>query len=136
MHHRSAAGEPSRQPSQGSRVSKLMKATRRSFLRSATAASISAAWIARSASIASAAADNAAADAGDKLVLSAPLTHSDWMLRPNIPWGDAGVRHMLDQCKACGWSRVYWRVFDAGRATYASKLMKRGLEHEPDSIFS
>lgn len=75
--------------------------------------------------------------AGDeKLFLCAPLTHSDWMLRPNVPWGMPGVKHMLDQCKACGWSRVLWRVFDAGRATYASKLLARGLHHEQSSIFS
>jgi uncharacterized lipoprotein YddW (UPF0748 family) len=31
---------------------------------------------------------------------------------------------MLDQCKACGWSTIHWRVFDGGRATYASKLVE------------
>src|SRR5688572_8674891 len=72
----------------------------------------------------------------EKLTLCAPLTHSDWMLRPNIPWGMPGVKHMLDACKACGWSHVMWRVFDAGRATYASKLLQRGLHHEENSIFS
>src|SRR5689334_6964740 len=41
-----------------------------------------------------------------KLILSAPLTHSDWMLKPGIAWDAEGVRHMLDACKACGWSRV------------------------------
>src|SRR5688500_17723417 len=65
-----------------------------------------------------------AADANEKLILSAPLTHSDWMLKPNMAWGRDGVKHMLDACKACGWSRIHWRVFDAGRATYASKLLK------------
>ena len=35
-----------------------------------------------------------------------------------------GVRHMLDACKACGWSRIYWRVCDAGQATYASRVMR------------
>src|SRR5687767_4399519 len=69
----------------------------------------------------------------DRLTLSAPLTHSDWMLKPNIPaWGEAGVRHMLDQCKACGWSIVHWRVFDAGRATYKSKLLRPMGRGEPD----
>lgn len=58
------------------------------------------------------------------MILSSPLTHSDWMLHPNEPaWGPEGVRHMLEQCKASGWTKVYWRVFDAGKATYASKLL-------------
>src|SRR3954465_9403960 len=51
-----------------------------------------------------------------RLTLSAPLTHSDWMLKPGIKWGAEGVHHMLDACKACGWSRVHWRVLDGGRA--------------------
>src|SRR5689334_11951783 len=67
----------------------------------------------------------------EKLVLSAPLTHSDWMLKPNMVWGIEGVRHMLDACKACGWSRVLWRVFDAGQASYPSKLL-RAAEHPND----
>ena len=79
---------------------------------------------------------HAATQRDEKLTLCVPLTHSDWMLRPNIPWGMPGVKHMLDQCKACGWSHVMWRVFDAGRATYASKLLARGLHHEENSIFS
>jgi hypothetical protein len=72
----------------------------------------------------------------DKLILSSPLTHSDWMLKPNIEPGEAGVRHMLDACKAAGWSRVMWRVCDAGQATYRSKLMRPGLHPEPDNIFN
>ncbi len=58
------------------------------------------------------------------LVLGVPLTHSDWMLKPGIAWGAAGVRHMLDACKACGWSQVYWRALDGGRSLYTSKLLK------------
>lgn len=71
-----------------------------------------------------------------KLILCAPLTHSDWMLKPGMQWGEAGVRHMLDACKACGWSQVMWRCCDAGQATYASKVMRPGLKTEADSIFS
>ncbi|MCP4643522.1 MAG: family 10 glycosylhydrolase [bacterium] len=56
------------------------------------------------------------------LVLGAPLTHPDWMLR-DVPWGPEGVKHMLDACKACGWTRVYWRALDGGRALYKSALM-------------
>ena len=71
-----------------------------------------------------------------KLILCAPLTHSDWMLKPGIEWGASGVKHMLDACKAAGWSRVRWRVFDAGQATYASKLARPGLHADSDTIFS
>ena len=28
-----------------------------------------------------------------RLEMSAPLTHSDWMLRPGVEWGPVGVRH-------------------------------------------
>jgi hypothetical protein len=76
-----------------------------------------------------------AADAGN-LTFCAPLTHSDWMLKPNMKWGEEGVRHMLDVCKASGLSHVFWRTADAGQATYASKVMRPGLRAEADSIFS
>lgn len=75
-------------------------------------------------------------DADEKIILSVPLTHSDWMLQPNIPWGMDGVKHMLDACKACGWSRVLWRVFDAGQATYASKLLRAAEHPDEDNIFN
>jgi uncharacterized lipoprotein YddW (UPF0748 family) len=73
---------------------------------------------------------------GDKFILSAPLTHSDWMLKPGIKWGPEGVRHMLDQCKACGWTRIYWRVFDGGHALYKSKLLKAMGKWDADSFWS
>lgn len=69
-----------------------------------------------------------------KLTLHVPLTHSDWMLHPNVPGGEAGVRHMLDACKACGWFNVHWRVFDAGQATYRSQLMRPGMRSEAHTI--
>jgi hypothetical protein len=59
-----------------------------------------------------------------KFILSAPLTHSDWMLKPNIPWGADGVRHMLDACKECGWSRIHWRVLDGGRSLFRSRHLR------------
>jgi uncharacterized lipoprotein YddW (UPF0748 family) len=74
--------------------------------------------------------------AEERLIFSAPLTHSDWMLKPGMTWGEAGVRHMLDACKAAGWSRVYWRVCDAGQATYASKLMRAAEHPEEDNIYN
>jgi hypothetical protein len=43
---------------------------------------------------------------------------------------------MLDQCKACGWSIIHWRVFDAGRATYRSKLLKPMGRGETDSFWT
>jgi hypothetical protein len=101
-------------------------ATRRTFVRSlATAAG--AAALAPSASI------FAKEEQSNKLILSAPLTHSDWMLKPGMKWGADGVRHMLDACKACGWSRVHWRTFDGGRATYPSKIARPSFKVDPGS---
>jgi hypothetical protein len=97
---------------------------RRQFLQAAAATGLAAPAFLR--------ADQAA---DDKLIFCSPLTHSDWMLKPNIAWGEPGVKHMLDACKAAGWSRVLWRVADAGQATYASKLMQPGLKTEKDNIF-
>lgn len=71
-----------------------------------------------------------------KFILSAPLTHSDWMLKPNISWGPEGVRHMLDACKACGWNRIYWRVLDGGRSLYKSNLMRPMGKWDEDSFWS
>ena len=77
----------------------------------------------------------AAENADDKIILSAPLTHSDWTLKEGIAWGADGVHHMLDACKACGWSRVHWRVLDGGKALYASKLVKPEFKSDADSIW-
>lgn len=71
----------------------------------------------------------------DKLILSAPLTHSDWILKPGVAWGEAGVRHMLDMCKAAGWSRVHWRVFDGGKPLYHTPLMK-STYYDEDSFWN
>jgi hypothetical protein len=71
-----------------------------------------------------------------KFILSAPLTHSDWMLKPGIAWGPEGVRHMLNACKACGWSRVHWRAFDGGRALYHSKLTTAAGKWDEDSFWN
>lgn len=61
------------------------------------------------------------------LVLSAPLTHSDWMGKAGkvdgVVWGPEGVHHMLDTCKASGWFIVHWRCMDGGRALYRSKFL-------------
>lgn len=78
----------------------------------------------------------ATAEDNARLILSAPLTHSDWVLKPGIPWGEAGVRHMLDACKGCGWSRVYWRVLDGGRALYKSKLVLPEGKWDDDNFWS
>lgn len=71
-----------------------------------------------------------------KFILGSPLTHSDWMLKPNIAWGEPGVRHMLDACKAVGWSKIYWRVFDGGRACYNSKLLRPMGKWDEDSFWT
>jgi hypothetical protein len=71
-----------------------------------------------------------------KLILSAPLTHSDWMLKNGIQWGEPGVKHMLDACKACGWSRIYWRALDGGRSNYKSKLLKPGGKWDEDNFWN
>ena len=55
---------------------------RRSFLKGTVATALAA-------SISSRAAEP------DKLILSAPLTHSDWMLKPGMEWGEAGVRVIM-----------------------------------------
>jgi hypothetical protein len=70
------------------------------------------------------------------LILSAPLTHSDWMLREGVAWGPEGVRHMLDTCKACGWSRIYWRALDGGRSLYHSKLMEPQGKWEQNNFWN
>ena len=69
-------------------------------------------------------------------ILSAPLTHSDWMLREGLAWGPEGVRHMLDACKACGWSRVYWRALDGGRSLYKSALMNPQGKWDADNFWN
>ncbi len=62
--------------------------------------------------------------AAKKVIVSSPITHSDWMVRnPSPKWGPEGVHQILDRAKQCGWKRVYWRCFDGGRACYLSKLM-------------
>jgi hypothetical protein len=109
------------------KVSQIMN--RRQFLRSTIMAGCGASLLARS----PAAARESARPA--KLILSAPLTHSDWVLKTGIPWGDAGVRHMLDACKAFGWSRVYWRALDGGRSLYQSKLMRPQGKWDDDNFW-
>jgi uncharacterized lipoprotein YddW (UPF0748 family) len=74
-----------------------------------------------------------------KLILSAPLTHADWIMRDGTPAGPEGVRYMLDTCKATGWSRIYWRVLDGGMAMYHSSLLEREVGKkimERDSFYN
>jgi hypothetical protein len=102
---------------------------RRQFLKSAAAGIGAAPALVRSMCTA------AGVAGADTLILSAPLTHSDWILKPGIPWGEPGVRHMLDACKACGWSRVDWRVLDGGRSLYRSKLMRPQGKWDEDNFW-
>jgi hypothetical protein len=78
----------------------------------------------------------AAAVPDDRIVLGVPVTHSDWMLKPGIEWGPAGVRHMLDACKASGWSKVYWRALDGGRSSYPSAVVRPAWKWDEDSFWS
>jgi len=71
-----------------------------------------------------------------KLILSAPLTHSDWMLKPGMRWGADGVHHMLDACKDWGFRRIYWRVLDGGRSLYQSDLLRPMGRWDEDSYWS
>ncbi|HOZ45807.1 MAG TPA: family 10 glycosylhydrolase [Candidatus Hydrogenedentes bacterium] len=77
-----------------------------------------------------------AAPTGATLILSVPLTHSDWMLRDGLEWGPPGVKHMLDTCKAAGFSRVYWRVLDGGRSLYKSALMDPQGKWDEDNFWN
>ena len=70
------------------------------------------------------------------LILSAPATHSDWMLRAGARWGPAGVRKMLDTCKASGWTRIYWRALDGGRALYRSEHLDPQGPWDADSFWN
>ena len=66
--------------------------------------------------------------------LSSPVSHSDWMLAKNPPkWGVEGVRQILDRARECGWSRVYWRCFDGGKACYPSKVMQPFAKWDDDN---
>jgi hypothetical protein len=74
-----------------------------------------------------------------RLRFGTPITHCDWMLkdnRPEVVWGIEGVRHMLSVCKAAGMSQVYWRVLDAGRAMYKSRLVLPGENYEFDQFYN
>src|SRR5436190_15963831 len=76
---------------------------------------------------------------GQKLTFGTPLTHCDWMLkdnRPGVVWGIEGVRHMLTICKAAGMAQVYWRVLDAGRAMYKSRLVLPAENYEFDQFYN
>ncbi len=70
------------------------------------------------------------------LTLSVPVTHSDWMLRTELPPGPESVHYMLDECKASGWTRIYWRLFDGGGAIYHSRLADVATGWEADSYWA
>ncbi|HEO72011.1 MAG TPA: hypothetical protein ENN80_12165, partial [Candidatus Hydrogenedentes bacterium] len=71
-----------------------------------------------------------------RCTLSAPLTHSDWMLREGVVWGPPGVKHMLDACKAMGMSQVHWRALDGGRSLYKSALMDPQGRWDEDNFWN
>jgi Glycosyl hydrolase-like 10 len=113
-----------------------MFATRRAFLKSLSAMAITAGavWQPRSSG-----APQRLVSTPQKLVLGAPITHCDWMLkdnRPEVVWGKDGVRHMLSVCKAAGISQIYWRVLDAGRAMYKSRFVLPAEHYEFDQFYN
>jgi len=57
----------------------------------------------------------------NKVILSAPLTFSDWLLRYGSV-DEEGVRYVLQQCKNAGLTTIYWRAFDGGLANYPSQF--------------
>ena len=61
----------------------------------------------------------------NKVNISAPLTMSDWLWHSKVDvrgCNDDFVRYVLTRCREFGLTRVYWRVFDGGWATYNSQL--------------
>ena len=58
------------------------------------------------------------------------------MLKNGIAWGPAGVHHMLDTCKACGWSRIDWRTLDGGPAMWASRIVRPEFKWDDDSYWT
>lgn len=75
------------------------------------------------------------ANAG-RIVLSSPVTHSDWVWQheKRIGHHEASVKYILDRCQEVGWTRVYWRCLDGGQAMYASQLMDSvAVGYEPDN---
>lgn len=109
--------------------------TRRQFLKQSTAAAMAGAL---SSATLHARETSTAKSFADRLILSAPLTHSDWMLKenPKITFDPGGVRHMLGVCKAAGLTQIYWRVLDAGRAMYKSRLVLPAEHFEFDQFYN
>jgi hypothetical protein len=70
------------------------------------------------------------------MILSVPVTHSDWMLRADLPMTADSVRYMLDECKASGWTRIYWRLFDGGRTNYHSRLADPAGKWDEDNYYN
>ena len=59
-------------------------------------------------------------------ILSSPVTFVDWLWNygPQIGTREQAVRTILERCKRLGWTRLYWRCFDGGRANYLSDLVE------------
>ena len=74
-------------------------------------------------------------EATGKIRLGSPLTHNDWLIHKyeEIEMGPEGVHYMLDSCKASGWTRIYWRTRDGGRAYYKSAVSDTHQKRDKDS---
>ena len=78
-----------------------------------------------------------------KIVLSTPVTHSDWRAghqkrigrgKDSVKYildrcqevgsGKDSVKYILDRCQEVGWQRIYWRCLNGGNAVYDSKLVE------------
>ena len=72
----------------------------------------------------------------NRMILSSPLTHSDWMLKKDGPeWGPAGIRQMLTRCREFGFDKIFWRCYDCGRSTYRSQLIEPFKWDEHETIY-
>jgi hypothetical protein len=52
---------------------------------------------------------------------AAMVTFGDWSVQYGT-WGTIGVHRILEKCREANVERVYWRVFEGGRASFASKV--------------
>jgi uncharacterized lipoprotein YddW (UPF0748 family) len=111
--------------------------TRRQFLQWSAAAAGSLVCV--PAALAATSTSTTGGESPQRLRFGTPVTHCDWILkdnRPGVSFGRDGVRHMLEVCKAAGMAQVYWRVLDAGRAMYKSRLVLPAENYEFNQFYN
>ena len=57
-----------------------------------------------------------------KLKFALITTHGDWCHWENLPWGNEGVKYLIDRYLQAGIPRLCWRCTDGGTTHYWSKL--------------